>query len=138
MKRRIEILLPILLLGGLLFAEMSPEVYRQLQQEAQEYFIIKVEKVHTPLWIFSRDKPVEVTARILQVLRSGKGAKEQDSIEIHYQSYKPKRGWVGPRPVPVLAKGEDYHAFLAWSDEDGYFVPAARGYSFDPPLPEFR
>lgn len=119
---------------SLAFAELSPLVYQELQQDAQEYYMIQTRNVKTPLRLFSRERPVTVTALIQEVFRSARGVKQGETIEIHYTHYRPPRNWVGPRPIPVLSKHRSYHAFLTWSEPQGHYIPAARGASFDPPI----
>ncbi len=116
------------------YAELSPQVYQSLQQEAQEYYLIETVKVSSPFRLFRREKPVTVTATILEVYRSSRDISAGDTIEIRYMNYRPPRHWVGPRPIPVLARGERYHAFLSRSDTESYYVPAARGASFESPV----
>ena len=133
---KVYVMTAVLLLvsGGYVFGELSPLVYQQMQQDAQEYYIIRITRVRTPFRLFSRDKPVIASAAVQQVIRSQRSAVPGEIIEIRYESYAPPRGWVGPRPVPILNRGSSYHAFLSWSEANGYFTPAARGASFDPPI----
>lgn len=113
------------------YTELSPGVYEQMQSDAPDYFIIRVETVQTPLALFTREKPVIITATILEVLRSAKSETIGQTITIQYIHYKAPRQWVGPRSIPILRRGQRYHAFLTWSDTQGYYLPAARGASFE-------
>ena len=124
----------LLLFPGVAFAELSPMVYQGLQQDTQEYYMIRTVEVKSPLRLFSRERPVIVTAEIKEVFRSARGAKPNETIEIGYTHYRPPRNWVGPRPIPLLSENRSYHAFLTWSEGQGHYVPAARGASFDPPI----
>ncbi|MFW6227896.1 MAG: hypothetical protein ACOC2V_00435 [Alkalispirochaeta sp.] len=75
-----------------------------------------------------------MTARVVAVSRSATGITAGETITIEYDHLTPRRGWVGPRPIPILQTGTRYPAFLAWDATEGTFRPAARGAGFEPPV----
>ncbi|MFT4176172.1 MAG: hypothetical protein QM627_05910 [Luteolibacter sp.] len=111
--------------------ELSPEVYRDLQKEAEEELRIKVSKVTSkPAGIFDRSNWTEtIEATVVEVVRSKSGVKKGEVISIVYHRLVPKKGWVGPSPPPRLKEGNEYPAFLK-RDEGQRFSIAARGMSF--------
>lgn len=122
----------LLLLPADAAAEIAPRYYAQMQRDAPEYLQIEVLKVrHSLLWV-GRTTSVTVTAKVIAVKRSKKGLVAGDVITIRYDHYRPPRDWVGPRPIPILRKGETCPAFLGWSDEVRAYRPAALGASFEP------
>ncbi|KGE70815.1 hypothetical protein [Spirochaeta lutea] len=74
---------------------------------------------------------MRLTARVDRVHRSASRLNPGDEITITYEHYRPPRGWSGPRPIPVLAKGAGYPAYLSWDSEANLYRPAARGWSFE-------
>ena len=59
-----------------------------------------------------------------------------DRITIVYEHYRPpKQGWAGPRSIPILKRGETTFAFIAFDFEEKAYVPAAKGASFEMPIP---
>ncbi len=132
MKKRFPLLILLLLLSGsFLTAEINPVEYEKMQKAAPEQLIITVLRVTSrPQSLFSATKDVSANVRVDSVISSATGLSEGDTITIEYTSFKPGRGWVGPRPIPPLKKGESYPAFLIYDSESIAYIPAARGYSF--------
>jgi len=130
-----EVALPLLMITFLVsaYAEIQPKYYKQYQEQAPEYVTIKVISVSRDWKIFSSRRTVTVEARVITVQRTRSGLKENDTITIRYIHFTPSRGWVGPRPIPLLEEEKTYPAFLKKSGEKHY-EPAARGYSFGPVL----
>jgi hypothetical protein len=133
--------LPALLLGAFalavtthLPAEIAPENYAGMQNDAPEYVTIEPTAVRTGFALFSRTRPVAVTARVVTVLRSASGINVGDTITIRYEHFNPRRGWAGPRPIPILEVGTRYPAYLAWDAAENSFRPAAMGASFQSPV----
>ena len=117
------------------FAEISPKYYREWQQQAPERLRIKIEKVESdPCNDCDRFK-TRVNAEVVRVIRSKAGLRTGNKIFMEYEVFVPRRGWVGPRPMPVLNVGTEYDFFGSKTDvnkEKGVIVtPGARGYSFD-------
>lgn len=130
-----------LLLGALalaattyLPAEIAPEHYAGMQNDALEYVTIETTAVRKGFALFSRTRTVTVTARVVTVSRSTSGINVGDTITIRYEHFNPGRGWAGPRPIPILEVGARYPAYLAWDATDSTFRPAAMGASFERPV----
>lgn len=119
-----------------LSAEIAPEYYAEMQEDAPEYVVIEPTDVRTGIALFGRSKPVTVTARVVAVYRTVTGITVGDTITIRYEHFNPRRGWVGPRPIPILRTETRYPAFLSWDGTDATFRPAAMGASFEPPITE--
>jgi hypothetical protein len=120
-------------------AEIDPKYYRQWQLKAPEQLTIvpvSVKPVVTSerqrsgdgLLIHTR---VEAEATVEKVVRSASGLKPGDSIRIQYTSTRAEPPMAGPRPIPVLRRGETYPAFLLGVSK-GLYAPAAKGASFEP------
>ena len=134
--RRVIMLFVFLCIAFVLLAEIAPEEYRNMQLGAPDVVDIRVLKVKTSRPLFSRNITVQVNAQVIGVERSLSNLSEGDRITILYEHYKmPKRGWTGPRPIPILRKGEESIAFIRFDQEASAYVPAARGASFDPLIP---
>ena len=115
-------------------AEIAPEYYAADQNSAPEYLVVEVLRVQGPLLSFSSNIPISANLRVLSVNRTASGLQPGDEITVRYEHFRPQQGWTGPRPIPVLQKGQTYPAFLAWSPNEGSYVPAARGASFEPAI----
>lgn len=128
---KIKTLLVFIFLTLTLQAELPPSVYENYQKNASEILTISVEKVKTSLISLS-EKSVTVTAKVIRVERSVSKLKRGEVITIVYHStfWKPM-GWVGPSSISVLEEEQTYKAFLKKSDESDYYLPAARGKSFE-------
>lgn len=122
------------LVATVAIAEIAPEYYAADQNSAPEYLVVEVLRVERPLLTFSSNIPISANLRVLSVHRSASGLQPGDEITVRYEHFRPQRGWTGPRPIPVLQKGQSYPAFLAWSPDEGCYGPAARGASFEPAI----
>ncbi len=132
------VLLLVLLLGmGTLGAEIAPHEYRLMQQGSPEQIQIKVLSVSKAYKLFSGSTHVTVKAEVQQVARSESKLSVGDRITIKYTHYKPRKNWAGPRPIPLLKKHTETDAFLAFDTEQNWYVPSARGASFDPLIREY-
>jgi hypothetical protein len=126
------------------FAELPPEVYRELQQKSPELVQIVVTDAeidrdfHKPrgcgFFEFEIERHVVVKARVTSVVRSASGLRPGMAIEIRYSSTRHCEGWAGPRPIPVL--DEDQRVFAYLRKAGSGYVPAARGASFEAGLPK--
>jgi hypothetical protein len=116
-------------------AEIAPEEYLKMQQRSEEHLDILVRSVSTTSSLFSRSTKVVVKADVLAVYRSLSGLSEGDKITIAYTSTKLGKGWVGPRPIPILKRKSETSAFLVFDADQNAYIPAARGYSFESLLP---
>ena len=136
LSRRLSILLLLLLAGSALTAEINPVEYARMQASAPEQLFIAVLRVTSPRQsLFSSTRTVTVNARVESVSFSASQLSEGDTITIEYTTFTPGRGWVGPRPIPILKRGDSYPAFLILDRETTRYLPAARGYSFSARLP---
>lgn len=113
-------------------AELSPDVYKQMQANSPESLVIRVLSVKTK----NRDEPrlvrvsVAVEARVEQVNRTQSGLKPGAVIRIKYDHRRHKEPMAGPSQVPVLKKGQILPAYLKKNDTADY-APAAGGYTFE-------
>lgn len=110
-------------------AELPPGSYDKLRAEAPEALVIEVSSVEKQE-IEPGKIAVTVEASVLAVERSKDGVKKGDKITIKYTHIDTTviKNWAGPRPIPILAKGGVYPAFLK---KDGkVFTPVAHGESF--------
>ena len=125
-------LLLSILIATALFGELPPSVYEEMQKEAPESLDINVTKVETSgLPIPFSEKEVKVVATVLYVSRSQSDLKKGDKITIIYSTVTSMPpGWVGPSSLPILKEGESYSAYLKKSRDGTYYLPAARGRSF--------
>lgn len=110
-------------------AELPPSVYMQQQKSAPEAVRIEVLRVEGMIDEGEEQRSdLVVTARVLCVGRSAAGLKPGEEIAIAYATVvKHRRGWAGPRPLPILTAGP-YPAYLAKAGDR--FAPAASGWSF--------
>jgi hypothetical protein len=127
-------------------AELSPDVYRDLQRKAPEVLYIQVSSVDVhrrfakpsgcPFFDFEVIREVKVDARVLRVARSATGVRAGDVIEIEYSSISRCSGWSGPRSIQVLRNGDRVYAFLARRHRMTRFEAAARGATFSDAMPD--
>ncbi len=120
-------------------AEIDPKYYREWQEKAPEALTIRVDEVH-PVVTSARDRSgdgmlihthVDAAATVERVERSASGLKPGDKIRIQYVTTRADPPMAGPRPIPLLKRGETYPAFLLGVSK-GLYAPAAKGASFDP------
>lgn len=136
LRKMISMLLACILGMASLGAEIAPEEYRNMQLSAPESVDVEVVRGKTGRVLFSRTVSVTVSAEIVAVERSRTNLSIGDRITITYEHYKnPKKGWAGPRSIPILKKRDITPAFLRFDKEANVYVPAARGASFDALIP---
>lgn len=121
-------------------ADLSPDVYKDLQRTAPEVLYIQVSSVDVhrrfakpsscSFFDFEVIRDVRVAARVLRVVRSGTGIRAGDVIEIDYSSVSSCSGVNGPRSIQMLRNGDRLYAFLARHGRGRVFEPAARGATF--------
>lgn len=113
-------------------ADLPPHEYARLRSAAPIVAVIEVEQVRRGFGLFREFIPVMVTAVVTDVVVGAEGLRTGDSVVITYHHQRPRRGWVGPRPVPLLQPGQSYTAYLRLSEDgSGTYQPAARGASFE-------
>lgn len=137
MKKYLSILMYMLFMSNL-YAELPPYVYENLQKKSPEALTIKVTKVTSPSHLFNlfnlfnKRREVTAEAKVLNVKISKSGLKAGDMITIFYTTITSRpSGWVGPSSLPILEESEIYNAFLIKSVEENYYIPSARGKSFE-------
>ncbi|MEA2416766.1 MAG: hypothetical protein QOI58_3423 [Thermoanaerobaculia bacterium] len=130
----------LLILATAVLADLSPDVYKDLQRKAPEVLYIQVSSVHVhrrfakpsscSFFDFEVIREVRVAARVLRVVRSGTGVRAGDVIEIDYASVSSCSGLNGPRSIQMLRNGDRVYVFLVRSGRTKSFEPAARGATF--------
>lgn len=120
-------------------AEIEPKYYREWQDKAPEVLTLRIGAVKPAVTserhrsgdgLLIRTK-VEAEATVETVERSASGLKPGDAIRIHYTTMRAEPPMTGPRPLPVLKRGETVPAFLL-AVSKGLYAPAAKGASFEP------
>nr|WP_321305362.1 hypothetical protein [uncultured Sphaerochaeta sp.] len=117
---------------ALLTSEIAPVEYRFMQINAPEQLHLSIRSVSKRWRPFTGGTEITVKAEVIGVVSSETNLAEGDCITISYMHQKLKKGWAGPRPIPILERRTTTEAFLAFDEEHGSYVPAARGASFDP------
>ena len=135
-KRMLVVVALVLLSTAILFAEIAPEEYEKMKRGASEQLELRIDSVRRTWGLFSRTTYVKAKATVTAVHQSLTRLSIGDSITITYEIYKPPRsGWVGPRHIPLLQKGEETPAYLDYDQESKTYIPSARGASFEPLWP---
>jgi hypothetical protein len=120
-------------------AEIDPKYYREWQMKAPEALVIRVGAVK-PMVSSERHRSgdgmlirtrVEAEATVERIERSASSLKPGDAIRIQYTTTRAEPPMVGPRPLPVLKRGDIVPAFLIGVSK-GLYAPAAKGASFEP------
>jgi hypothetical protein len=130
-------LFPLLLLPlAVLFAEISPVYYKEMQEKAPERLRIKVTDFSRDWYFWRSERKVKVTAEVVRVVKSATGITTGSRVFFEYVIFPPPgEGWAGPRPMPELAEGSEYDFFGERVDADKtkgiILAPTARGYSFE-------
>ncbi len=129
-------LILFMLMPALLRAELSPEVYKNLKRDAPEMLVVSVVEARSQrtsgFFLSGTGEWREsVTLRVERVERSRSGMVAGKELRTEYTRAVHRAGWVGPVPLPKLAKGGRYRAWLELG-ADGAWKPAARGHSFEP------
>jgi hypothetical protein len=121
------------------WAEIEPKYYREWQDKAPEVLTLRIGAVK-PAVTSERHRSgdgllihtkVDAEATVETVERSASGLKPGDAIRIHYTTTRAEPPISGPRPLPVLKRGEMVPAFLL-AVSKGLYAPAAKGASFEP------
>ncbi len=133
MRNYLLLLLTLLVLPlAVLTGEIAPLEYRSMQLNAPEQLQLSIAHVSKRWRPFSGGTAITVKAEVIGVVSSETNLVEGDSITISYVHQKLKKGWAGPRPIPILDKKSETTAFLVYDEDAGLYVPAARGASFEP------
>lgn len=126
----------LMLLLSTLGAEIAPSEYRLMQMRSPEHIQIKVLSVSKSYNLFSGNTEVKAKAEVIMVVRSESNLSVGDRITIKYTHDKLRKNWAGPRPIPMLKKHTETDAFLTFDTDRNWYVPSARGTSFDPLIRE--
>lgn len=106
-------------------AIIDPQILKDDRDRASEKLVLNVLKVTVVGKGLSRK--VTAKAKVQLVRQSRTGLTKGDKITIQYTSRLLPRRASGPKPIPIIAKGE-IGAFLHGSK--GMYFPAARSMSF--------
>jgi len=121
-------LLIISFIFSTLFAELSPQVYQEWKDRADEVVDIKVKELKID--IKNNIEHIYAKAEVLNVTRSKNGLKKGSKIGIIYsKTHKRPAFIVGPSEVLTLKKDKIYRAYLNKSKDNNYTI-AAGGKSF--------
>ena len=114
-----------------LLAELPPSVYTESKKNAPEEVILMVKDLlYFPVDFQKTD--VKANVRVVAVCHSKSGLKQDDSIAVHYRTFKKRPvGLMGPAPVPLLKQKHLYKAFLKQNKKGDFYLPAAGGRSFE-------
>ena len=112
-------------------AEMSPEVYRGMQESAPEAVRLRVTSVERDYTQGHTAEAQMVRARgeVLEVTRTATGLAPGKEISLRYVHDPLPEGMAGPGPIPIILRTAEYQAFLR-GGEGGVYDPAARKASF--------
>jgi hypothetical protein len=140
MRKRCIAIAILLILATAVLADLSPDVYQDLQRKAPEVLYIQVSSVDLhrrfakpsgcAFFDFEVIRNVKVEARVARVVRSQTGVHAGDVIEIEYSSIRRCSDWNGPRSMQLLREGDRVYAFLSRRGRTASFEPAARGATF--------
>jgi len=129
------LLASVLLPAAALFAEINPRYYLEMQQKAPEQLRIRVTHIKNEPCDDCETFKTEVRAVVTKVIRTKSKLKNGREVMLSYEIFRPRAGWAGPRPMPLLEKGREYDFFGSNDGVDDkkriQLTPGARGYSFD-------
>jgi len=114
------------------FSVIHSRYYIEDQKNAQEYLRIEVQQVSKDWCFVCSSRDIRVTAKVIEVMRTGNNITPGTTIELRYRYTAPSRGRVGPGTLPLLEKGRIYPAFLNKTGNGSFYIPAAGPYSFTP------
>lgn len=111
-------------------AELPPSAYKERQDKAPEFLVIKVRSVSKRETKEENWKQTDLTvqAEVQKVHRSATKLTPGAIIQIRYSQRNNSQPIAGPSEVPTLKEGQVCPAYLSGDGED--YSPAAGGYSF--------
>lgn len=125
----------VLLTAPALFAEINPRYYVEMQKKSPERLRITVTQVKNEPCDNCETFKTQVTAVVTKVIGTKSKIKKGRAVRFSYDIFRPREGWVGPRPMPQLEQGKEYDFFGSKTGIDSekrvLLLPGARGYSFD-------
>lgn len=112
-------------------AELPPSAYKERQERAPEFLVIKVRSVSKRQTKEERWKQIDFTveAEVQKVERSASKLTKGAVIQIRYIQRHYSQPIAGPSEVPALKEGQVCPAYL--SGDGKVYSPAAGGYSFE-------
>lgn len=112
-------------------AELPPSAYKERQERAPEFLVIKVRSVSKRETKEERWKQIDFTveAEVQKVERSASKLTQGAVIQIRYIQRHYSQPIAGPSEVPALKEGQVCPAYL--SGDGKVYSPAAGGYSFE-------
>lgn len=112
-------------------AELPPSAYKERQEKAPEFLVIKVRSVSKRETKEENWKQTDFTveAEVQKVHRSATKLTPGAVIEIRYSHRNYSQPIAGPSEVPALKEGQLCPAYL--SGQGKVYSPAAGGYSFE-------
>ena len=112
-------------------AELPPSAYKERQERAPEFLVIKVRSVSKRETKEERWKQIDFTveAEVQKVERSASKLTKGAVIQIRYIQRHYSQPIAGPSEVPALKEGQVCPAYL--SGDGKVYSPAAGGYSFE-------
>lgn len=112
-------------------AELPPSAYKERQERAPEFLVIKVRSVSKRETKESQWKQTDFTvdAEVRKVHRSATKLTPGAVIQIRYSQRHYSQPIAGPSEVPALKEGQVCPAYL--SGDGRVYSPAAGGYSFE-------
>ncbi len=116
-------------------AELSPDHYRRLQDEAMEALVVKTDQVDVKTTFGKDGEQFEVHAKatVQSVIRSKAGHKPGDAIQSSYSFSQTTVPMPGPSKPTILEKGATVRAYLNPVGNRDSLGPAAYGHSFQKP-----
>ncbi len=125
-----KLLLLIIAILNLLYGELPPYVYHELQERSPEVVTLQVLNVESKA-IASAQREIALRAKVLKVERTQSALVVGSIITIGYTTtISHPAGWVGPSPLPILSEKSSYKAFLTHDKANKRYAPSARGKSF--------
>jgi hypothetical protein len=112
-------------------AELSPQVYQEMQAAAPEALRLKITGVDRAFTQGHTKKAELVRAKavVLEVTRTATGLAPGKEVALRYVHDPLAEGMVGPGPTPIVVRTAEYEAFLRAGDQ-GVYAPAAKRASF--------
>ena len=112
-------------------AELPPSAYKERQERAPEFLVIKVRSVGKRETKEEQWKQIDFTveAEVQKVERSASKLTKGAVIQIRYAQRHYSQPIAGPSEIPALKEGQVCPAYLAGDGK--IYSPAAGGYSFE-------
>ena len=131
LPRGVSLITVCAIMAGSVQAELPPSAYKERQEKAPEFLMIKVRSVSKRETKESQWKQTDFTveAEVQKVERSAMKLMPGAVIQIRYSQRHYSQPIAGPSEVPALKEGQVCPAYL--SGDGKIYSPAAGGYSFE-------